>query len=450
MAHHLPFDYRSEDDLHRAGLSLGLEIPYRSDISPLLRSTTVGGRLVPNRLAVQPMEGADAYTNGSPSELTQRRYRRYAEGGSGLIWFEATAVVPPGRSNPRQLMISADNLEAFRTLVDETRATAHACYGKSHDIFCVLQLTHSGRYSKPKGSPRPLVASYNPYLDKLADEVHILSDEELDHLQNSFLEAAKLAFHAGFDAVDIKSCHGYLVNELLGAYSREHSRYGKSFENRTRFLTEVFYKIQNVLPDLLLSTRLNVLDGIAFPYGFGFVKDSPLDIDLTEATTLLRRLLLLGCVFFNVTAGNPYVKPYLGRPFDKPIAGAEPPDEHPLEGVMRLLKVTGELQKKFPEIPVVGTGYSWLRQFFPQVGAAVLARREATFVGLGRSAFAYPSAPRDLMEKGTLDANKVCLTCSKCSALMRSGRPTGCVVRDSEIYGVEYQKMSGSEREEAT
>lgn len=444
MAHHLPFGYHSEDELYQAGLNLGLEIPFRSDISPLLRSTTVGGRLVPNRLTVQPMEGADAFTNGSPSELTLRRYRRYAEGGSGMIWFEATAVVPSGRSNPRQLMITSDNLEAFRTLVDNTRAAAHARFGKSHDIFCVLQLTHSGRYSKPKGSPRPLVAAYNPYLDKLADEVHILSDEELGHLQDSFLDAARLAYHAGFDAVDIKCCHGYLLNEILGAYSREHSRYGKGFESRTRFLTEVFYKIQNGAPDLLLSTRLSVFDGIPFPYGFGFAKDTPLDIDLTEVTALIRRLQLLGCVFLNISLGNPYVKPHLGRPYDTPIRGSELPDEHPLEGVMRLIKVTGDLQKSFPDLPGIGTGYSWLRQFFPQVGAAVVARKEAAFIGLGRSSFAYPSAPRDLMEKGSLDANKVCLTCSKCSELMRSGRTTGCVVRDSEIYAAEYQKMSDS------
>ncbi len=444
MAHHLPFDYRSADELYQAGLNLGLEIPFRSDISPLLRSTTVGGRLVPNRLAVQPMEGADAFTNGSPSELTRRRYRRYAEGGSGLIWFEATAVVPPGRSNPRQLMLTSDNLEAFQTLVDNTRTAARARFGQSHEIFCVLQLTHSGRYSKPKGSPQPQAAAYNPYLDKLSDEVHILSDEELGHLQNSFLEAARLAYHAGFDAVDIKSCHGYLLNELLGAYSREHSRYGKGFESRTRFLTEVFYKIQNGVPDLLLSTRLSVFDGIPFPYGFGFAKDSPLDIDLTETTTLIRRLLLLGCVFLNISMGNPYVKPHLGRPFNKPLKGSELPDEHPLEGVMRLLKVTGALQKSFPEVPVIGSGYSWLRQFSPHVGAAVLARREASFIGLGRSSFAYPSAPLDLMEKGGLDKNKVCLTCSKCSELMRAGHTTGCVVRDSEIYAAEYQKLSGS------
>jgi len=197
------------------------------------------------------------------------------------------------------------------------------------------------------------------------------------------------------------------------------------------------------VPDLLLSTRLSVFDAVLFPYGFGFAKDSPLDIDLTEVTTLIRRLLLLGCVFLNISMGNPHVRPYLGRPFDKPIAGSDLPDEHPLEGVMRLLKVTGALQKNFPEIPFIGTGYSWLRQFFPQVGAAVLARKEATFIGVGRSAFAYPSVPRDLMEKGRLDSQKVCLTCSKCSELMRGGQTTGCVVRDSEIYAVEYQKLSG-------
>jgi 2,4-dienoyl-CoA reductase-like NADH-dependent reductase (Old Yellow Enzyme family) len=157
--------------------------------------------------------------------------------------------------------------------------------------------------------------------------------------------------------------------------------------------------------------------------------------------TLLRKLFLLGGSIFSLTAGNPYVKPHLTRPFDRPLPGVPPPDEHPVEGVQRLLSITAEAQRSFPDVPVIGTGYSWLRQFFPFVAAGVLKQKEASLIGLGRSAFAYPGAPRDLMDTGALDPRKVCIACSKCSELLRGGRHAGCVVRDAEVYAPEYRKL---------
>ena len=140
--------------------------------------------------------------------------------------------------------------------------------------------------------------------------------------------------------------------------------------------------------------------------------------------------------------GIPYYNPHIGRPFDRPLPGAILPPEHPLEGIIRLLKAAGKTQRQFHQAAVVGTGYSWLREFFPNVGAAVLAQRKASFIGLGRSSFAYPHAPRDLMEKGRLDPKKVCISCSGCTQLMRQNRPSGCVVRDSEVY-LEVERLRG-------
>ena len=445
MAHHQPFGYDSSEGLLQSARRIGLELPFQEDLSPLFDPLQIGDIKLPNRLAVHPMEGADAFPNGAPSELTFRRYRRYAEGGSGLIWFEATAVAAAGRANPRQLMITSENLEVFRDLVEQTREAARRCFGDSREILCVLQLTHSGRYSKPQGQARPLVAVYNPYLDRPADDVHVLSDQELDLLQNDYLEAARQAYHAGFDAVDIKSCHGYLLGELQAGYSREQSRYGSSFENRTRFLSEVYTRLRAEVPRLLVSSRLSAFDGIPFPYGFGFTKGAHLEVDLTETKALTRRLLLLGGRFFSYTAGIPALKPHLSRPFDLPLPGTHPPDEHPLEGVRRLLSITADLQRSFPNVPMVGVGYSWLRQFFPFVAAAVVRRGEAALIGMGRSSFAYPEAPRDLMDSGSLDPRKVCIACSKCSQLLRRGARTGCVVRDADVYAGEYTGLTGKD-----
>jgi 2,4-dienoyl-CoA reductase (NADPH2) len=441
MFKHQPFDYESSSDLLKSARELNLDIPFSDNISPLLENVLIGERKLPNRLAVLPVEGADAYPNGTPTEHTWRRYTRLARGGSGLIWFEATAVVPEGRSNPRQLMLNSENLMSFKELVTHTRNTAKDSFGPEHEILCVLQLTHSGRYSKSKSESYPQIACFNPYLDKKPDEVRFMPDEELDLLQEDYIEAARLANHAGFDAIDIKSCHGYLLNDLLAGYNRKHSRYGGSFENRTRFLTEVIQKIHASIPRILISARLNAYDGVPYPYGFGFTKDSPLDIDLTELQTLIRRLMLFGCSFFSVTAGNPFYKPHLGRPFDRTIPGMALPDEHPLEGITRLLRATAGLQKSFPGVRFIGSGYSWLRQYFPNVGAAVVEQDQASVIGLGRSSLAYPDAPKDLMEKGAVDPEKACICCSRCSELMDAGLRVGCAVHDEEIYGKEYQKI---------
>jgi len=444
MSRHEPFAFKSSAELQKKAKDLGIELPFQDSITNLFENVPIGSKKIPNRLAVQPMEGFDAEPDGSPSELTFSRYRRFAEGGSGLIWFEATSVVPEGRSNPRQLMITDRNLDAFKRLVETTWRSAYQAFGNLHEIFLVLQLTHSGRYSQPEGKPEPRVASYNPYLDKQEENLHILSDDELHRLQDKYVEAARLVSQAGFDAVDIKACHGYLVNEFLAAYSRKSSRYGESFENRIRFLTEIIQNVREDVPGTCLAVRLSGTDGIPYPYGFGVSRNDSSGIDLTEPKELVRRLVALDCSLFNITAGNPFYNPHFGRPFDRSLPSYSLPEEHPLDGVSRLLKVAGELQKEFPEVPFVGTGYSWLRHFFPYVGAAVVKQGKASFIGLGRSSFAYPDAPRDLMAKGTMDSKKVCITCSRCSELMRHGRVSGCVVRDKEIYGKEYQKLSGS------
>jgi len=441
MSQHEPFVFRTIEKLLEKASELGIDLPFQRDLVPLFEGYRIGSKRISNRLTVQPMEGYDANPDGSPGELTFRRYLRFAQGGSGLIWFEATAVVPNGRSNPRQLWLHKHSLDGFKRLVEETRCAAHEAFGEGHEIYCVLQLTHSGRYSRPQGKPQPQVALLNPYLDEKSDSLHIFSDQELDDLQEKYVEAVGLAYQAGFDAVDLKACHGYLLNELLASYERTDSHYGGSFENRMRFLLEVIPKIRQEVPKIGLTMRLNAHDGLPYPYGFGVSQDESIRIDLTEPIKLIRRLIQEGCTLFNITLGIPYLHPHLSRPFDRPLFKSPLPFEHPLEGVARFLAVTRELQREFPEIPLVGTGYSWLRQFLPYVGAAVLKRKEATFIGLGRSSLAYPDAPKDLMNEGAMNPKKVCTACSRCSELMRMGGFAGCVVRDKETYGKFYKEL---------
>ena len=203
MSRHEPFNFRSSAGLLEKASGLGIELPFQQDLSPLFEDITLGSKKIANRLSVQPLEGYDANPDGSPSDLTFRRYKRFAGGGSALIWFEATSVVSEGRSNPRQLWIHTKNVGDFASLVAQTREQAIQSFGPGCAIFCVLQLTHSGRYSRPDGMPRPHIAVYNPILDENKDNLHVFSDDELDFLQERFVDAACLACQAGFDAVDL-------------------------------------------------------------------------------------------------------------------------------------------------------------------------------------------------------------------------------------------------------
>ena len=426
------FTFKTADQLRRKAEELGFPLPFAEDISALLQPTTVAGERLPNRLVAQPMEGCDADADGAPGDLTRRRYQRIAEGGSGLIWVEATAVLGDGRASARQLWISDHTVKQFEQLAEMIRSAARAKLGKHFLPYLVLQLTHSGRFSRTAASGKRKVACYNLYLDH--EPLPDWTDAELDQVHRGFVRAARLASDAGFDAVDLKACHGYLLHELLGARLRAHGRYGRSYENRARLLLETVAAIRNQVPGLAVAVRMSATDSIPPPYGFGMAEDGSGRVDLTEPIQLAQDLATRGCALLNVSAGIPTYDPQVGRPFDRPVAGNDPSPEHPLIGVMRLLRLGIAIQQAVPSVPVVATGFSWLRQFWPHVAAALVGSGQVALAGLGRGMFAYPDAPADLMARGRLDQRKCCIACSRCSELMRLDSTPGCVVRDHPLY----------------
>ncbi|HOW86747.1 MAG TPA: hypothetical protein P5119_10725 [Candidatus Aminicenantes bacterium] len=433
MANHERFRFRSVEALRAEAGRLGLDIPWREDVSVLLEKAPLAGRKIANRLAVLPMEGADAEPSGAPSEWTRRRYRRWAAGGAGLIWCEATAVRADGRSNPAQLMLTEGSLGGFARLVEEMRAVARRAHGAGHDPLLVLQLTHSGRFAKPEGTPRPLIVQHNPHLDpihELPPDAELVSDDELAAIRDDFVEAADLAAAAGFDAVDVKACHGYLVSETLAAHSREDSRYGGPFENRTRLLLEIVRHIREEAPGILVTSRLSASDAVPFPFGFGMDPDQPERLDLAEPKALAALLGRAGVRFMALSLGIPAWKPYVGRPFDRPAPGGAVPPEHPLEGVARHLAAAAEIGGAVPDLAVIGAGLTWLRAYGPGVAAAAVTSGRSAAFALGRGALAYPDFAADLIDEGRLAPDKVCTTCSLCSYLLRRQERVGCVVRD--------------------
>lgn len=455
------FQLSTIGDLKSLSRRLGVDVQAIEDVSILAQPVVFDGLTIPNSLSVHAMEGCDGDAQGRPSKLTVRRYERFGAGGAGLLWAEAIAVVPEARANPRQLWLHEGSKNAFAAMVQRARAKAAEANGPDHRPVMVCQLTHSGRYSKPDGTARPIIGQRDPYRDclvpqwpphtkgksKLPDDYPLVTDEYLDKLQDAYVEAARIAFEIGFDAVDIKACHGYLINELLACHQRP-GKYGGSFENRTRLLVETVDRIRTELAGKgRVVTRLGIYDAIPYPYGWAVDKDDYTKPDLTEPKKLVGLLKERSVGLIDITIANPYYNPHVGRPFNEPIIGGYPEPEHPLTGVARLVSVTGEMQKAHPDVALVGTGYSWLRTLMAHVGAANKANGLVTIVGGGRMAFAYPDFARDIITKGKMDPAKVCIGCSACTQIMRDAGRTGCVVRDNAVYGPIFKHGRMSDRE---
>lgn len=422
----------------------GLDIPFTDDRKVLSSPLSIGKWTAPNRILYQPMEGCDGTAEGSPDILTRRRYARFAAGGPGIIWLEAVAICESGRANPRQLRLKDSTLDDFKSLILSIKSTCLVEHG--YEPLVILQLTHSGRYSKPEGKPAPIIAYNNPLFESTPiDPSCIISDDELQKLEETYAAAARLSELAGTDGVDIKCCHRYLASELLSAYTRP-GRYGGSFENRTRFLRNAIAAAQGATRRVMVTTRLNLYDGFPYPYGFGVREEGGIDPDYTEGIRLAGLLHQKdGIPLINVTIGNPYVNPHVNRPSNTKLNLETEP---PLIGVERILAASKVLKDAYPSLNVVCSGLSYLQQFIPMTAAAMVKEGRADLAGLGRAAFADPDIASAILRGEPLDRKQCCIACGKCSELMRAGTVAGCVIRDSEVY-LPYYKKHVMHKEEA-
>lgn len=432
--------YMSSEKFLEQNHALNAGLPFSADIAVLREAKQIGRRMAHNRLACQAMEGCDGTADGSPDLLTNRRYERFARGGAGIIWFEATAVMEEGRANPRQLYISEKNLDNFKKQVQAIKETCLSENG--FEPLVIMQATHSGRYSKPHGNPAPVIAYNNPVFEKdhPISSDRIATDAYLDRVGEALVEGAELAEKAGFDGVDIKCCHRYLNSELLSAYTRG-GRYGGSLENRTRLLRESIQgSIQVTSGSFLVSSRLNIYDGFEYPYGFGVKDGAGLAFDPSEPVWLIKELKKYGVALLNITMGNPYFNPHVNRPYA--VGGYEAP-EHPLCGVARMLHGIAEVKSQVPEMNLICSGLSFLGVAAPNVAAAYIQNGCFDFAGFGRTIFAYPEFANDVLKRGEMDKNKICICCSKCTEIMRAGGTPGCVIRDKDVYLPIHRKMFG-------
>ena len=417
-----------------------------------------GIRTIGNRFAVHPMEGWDATPEGGPSEDTLRRWRRFGESGAKLVWGgEAYAVQPDGRANPNQLHLNpdpgVDDAGNLGRLLETLQAGHRERHQTTDDLLVGLQLTHSGRFSRPEGTRMtPRIAELNPVLSAkygLDASVHILTDGELRTISDNMVKAACLAADVGFDFVDVKCCHGYLLHELLGAHTRR-GDFGGSFENRTRLFRDTVRAIRSERPGLLIGCRVSITDtypmfrrdgdAIGYPknvsentpwrHGFGVNPMDPTLSDFTEPQAFLELCRELGVFMANLTVGSPYYCPHLQRPAAYPPSDGYLPPRDPLCEVQRHLQTVRTIKALVPDLPLVGSGWSYLQEWLPFVAQHEVRLGMVDAVGLGRSMLSYPTLPEDVIAGRPLQRKYLCRTFSDCTTAPRNGMISGCYPLD--------------------
>lgn len=460
MKYPQPGRFKSVADFRAHWIGLGAEFGCDEELlgaeGSLGQLYRLGGRVIGNRFAMQPMEGWDGQPDGSPSEHTLRRWRRFGRSGAKLIWGgEAFAVREDGRASPSQLFANpALDLTATLASLRAEVLVGHAeqKFGVE-DLYIGLQLTHSGRYARPtEEGPRPMIVHHHPELDArlgIAPDAPLLTDGELEAIAERYVATAKCAQQAGFDFVDVKCCHGYLMHESLAAKTRP-GQYGGSFDNRTRLLVRIIDALRAECKGLEIGVRLSVFDSIPFaadadsgvgapvdraelsPYefGFGVDRDDPRRPDLAEPLQLLSTLAGMGVRLVNLSAGSPYTCPHLQRPAAHPPSDGYLPPEDPLLGVQAQLRAVRECKAAHPDLAIVGTGYSYLQEYLPLVAQHEVGAGHVDFVGLGRMMLSYPELPADVLAGRELDRRRICRTLSDCTTAPRNDLRSGCYPLD--------------------
>ena len=134
-----------------------------------------------------------------------------------------------------------------------------------------------------------------------------------------------------------------------------------------------------------------------------------------------------------ITAGSPYYVPHIQRPALFPPSDGYQPPEDPLAGAARQIAVTAELKRAHPNLIIVGSGYSYLQDWLPNVAQHAVRTGMTDMVGLGRMMLSYPEMAADILAGQTLQRKRICRTFSDCTTAPRNGIVSGCYPLD-EFY----------------
>jgi 2,4-dienoyl-CoA reductase-like NADH-dependent reductase (Old Yellow Enzyme family) len=350
-----------------------------------------------------------------------------------MITVESLTISPVSRARKNQMEITERTADGLAGLVAAMRQ-------ENNSSLIIFQINHSGNVSNPAFSKR---VSYYPTEDS---SVHVLSDEDIEEIKGWFVKAAVIAHQAGADCIDFKMCHGYLGGQLLRPANTKRGRFGGDFESRTRFFRETAKDIKIAINDesFLVGSRFSFYEGIIG--GFGTGGPDSVEEDHREPLAFARMIEDAGFHFVNVSGGIPALTPEITRPTKR----------YP-EGVYRHFGWAAAV-KEVVTIPVVGSGYSYLRTGEndlvgndPSVKALLywaernVSDGHADMVGIGRQSLADPLFPAKVFS-GDLDNINYCTACGGCSVLLASQARVGCAVYD-EFYQEELRAVRKAKKE---
>ncbi len=375
----------------------------------------IGNKTAVNRFVINAMECCDSDKEGNPTERTYERYANLFNGQAGLIDLEAITVTYENRGREWQLSIMPHNEPALTKFVSSLRKV------NDKPLF-IFQLTHAGELSHPDFSKRVCVKPLHGFGGDL------LSEEDIERILDEFVEAAKVAYRAGADGVDLKLCHGYLGSQLLRPYNDRKWKYGGSWENRSRFAFELIERVVREIndPNFLVGSKVSVWEG--FPGGCGSAGPDSSVMDLTESIALVKGLEERGASYILQSAGSPSITLALSQP-DKKI-----PDYAYLHHTFT--KVLKDNLK--PETVVIGSAYSIFRDGKNALQALEQEKKTLLYwgdknirdgvvdmVALGRQSLADPFTPAKLIDGKESEVNW-CTADDHCIELLIRQRGVGC------------------------
>ena len=255
--------------------------------------TLPNGTTIKNRFFKSAMSEGMGTRDFQPKKNIATLYKRWAEGGTGLIITGNVMVDPKGTAEPGNIVFDKNsNMEILKDWAKQ---------GQQHGAKVMVQLNHPGK-QVPKTIAKETVApSTIPLgngLNKLFSTPRALTTSEVEELVQKFVTSAKVAKEAGFSGVQIHAAHGYLISQFLSPHdNRRTDKYGGSLENRMRFLKEIYLGMREELgKDFTIGIKINSTD---------FKEDG-----LTEEDSLktIIELANLGLDFVEISGGT-YERP---------------------------------------------------------------------------------------------------------------------------------------------
>lgn len=359
-----------------------------------------------NRIVMPSMVTHYAAINGEVTEKLIHYHVERAKGNVGLNFLESTSVHDTGLSYTPGVSISSDYF--IKGLKKLTKAV------HDNDGKIGVQLNHAGRLSKPEISryPIPLVSFVPPYTNYTNSRV--LDIEDIKEIRQSFIDAAKRAVEAGFDAIEIHGAHGYLIAEFLSPlFNKREDEYGGSYENRLRFALEVVQGVRKAI-------------GEDFPLFFRISSDEFLEngMNIELASRIAVDMAKAGIDVIHVSAGLAETNQFTGPPPCLPLAW----------NLKSAKKIKENLQAEKLDTLVLLAGRIVDRESTEQV----LSSSFADLVTMGRATIADPHLPRKLMELKDKEVLP-CIGCNEgCNGKLIEKKPAECALNPRTGYEALY------------